>query len=72
MAARLIFVFLLVILAIIASLCSYRPEIKETRLLSGAGLRVVQSHRIACSFRWGHGPVSAAAGPETFSFKEAA
>ena len=31
-------------------------ETKKTRLLSEAGLRVVQYHRITCSGRWRHGP----------------
>ena len=31
-------------------------KIKETRLLSGAGLRVVESNRITCFVRWRHGP----------------
>ena len=33
-----------------------RHTLKKTRLLSGAGLRVVQSIRITCSRRWCHGP----------------
>ena len=31
-------------------------HMKKTRLLSGAGLRVVQLSRITCSRRWRHGP----------------
>ena len=47
MAARFASVFLSVILAITASFPA--PEIKKTRLLAGAGLRVVQCYCITWS-----------------------